>query len=370
MKILQVNDSLRILGGAEQYLIDSSAALEKRGHKVFLSQEKDDLASLVKKEKIDVAILHNVFKIDIYKRLPNLLPTVRYVHDHRTYSPGSSRMHFASNEICLSPLNLGHYLLYAYTQRCMSRNPWKIFSLVFQRRTLLKLHNGLAKVMANSEFVKDLLFLNGINEELLEVIHPSINKPKVSKNLQVEKPVVLFAGRLFIEKGVEYLLAAMVNINKAEAWIVGSGWDEERLKKMTVELKLTDRVKFFGFVEPKELGKFYQAATVGVVPSIWPEPFGLSGIAFYSFGKPVVAFDVGGVKEWLDDGETGFLVRRLDVGGLTKAINTLLYDRQKRGRLGQNAQKSFEENFSMDKHLDKLEKILAEVVSKKHENRH
>lgn len=363
MKILIVNEKISSEGGAEQYMFDVFRGLEKRGHQVLLKADQEDITLFVKKEKPAVVYLQNVFRNDLYIELPKLVPTIHYVHDHRTYSPGPARMHFQKNEICVAPLSLFHSLIFAYTQKCMSRNPFKIFNLVLDRTELLRLHNNLKKVLANSHYVKKLLVLNGVKEDLVDVLPPAIYAPKTTEKMEIEKPVILFAGRLFVEKGAEYLIRAMSSIEGAQAWILGNGWDEERLKNLTKELNLEDKVRFFGWVDSTEIGRYYPASTIGVVPSIWPEPFGLSGIAFMSFGKPVVAFDVGGVRDWLRNGETGFLVKRADIRGLAQKINLLLNDSKLASRLGEKGREVFEQNFSMTKHLDRLEKIFEEAIS-------
>ena len=67
---------------------------------------------------------------------------------------------------------------------------------------------------------------------------------------------------------------------------------------------------------------------------MYPEAFGIVGIEAMSLGKPVVAFDVGGVSSWLEHEKTGFLLNDRDVNGMTTAIQTLLTDEACRERMG------------------------------------
>lgn len=362
MKILMINDSLKPSGGAEEVFLDEAAGLEKRGHQIILRDEQNLHLGSFASETFDLISLHNVFDPDLYEKLVSIAPTIHYVHDHRTYSVGSSRYHFRSNEICTAPLGLTHNLSYAYLEKCASRNLLKLITETFRKKRLLKIHNQLKKVIANSNYVKDQLVKNGVNKDLIEVVYPSRAEYRVEGQVTTDKPVVLFAGRLFVEKGAEYAIRAMQKVGNAYLWILGTGWDESRLKTMVKELNLETKVKFLGWLDKKEIGKIYEAATVGVVPSIWPEPFGLSGTNFMSLGKPVVGFDSGGIKEWLTDGETGFLVKRLDVQSLASSINTLLEDDTLRKKMGARAKAVFEEKFSLNVHLDKMEQIFSEVV--------
>ncbi len=364
MKILMVNDKLESVGGAEQDFLDEAEGLRNRGHRVTLASESDSsIPNIITKENIELATLHNVFDLDIYTDLIKQVPTVHYIHDHRTYSIGSSRYHFNSNTICEEPLSLVHSLVYAYSQKCASRNPLKTISLFNKKKALVKIHNKLSRVVANSSYVKKLLVKNGVSESKISVVYPAVKIKLSNKKITKDKPVVMFAGRLFIEKGAEYLIRAMEFVEGAEAWVTGDGWDKERLINLTKSLGLEDRVKFLGWVRDDEIGSYYQAADIGVVPSIWPEPFGLSGVNFMSFGKPVVGFDSGAISEWLVNDKTGYLVERLDYKALAGKINELLSDSKIAKTFGENGRQEYGKRFSPEVHLNNIERIYKDVLS-------
>lgn len=375
-----INEKYETDGGSEQYLFDLCSGLEKRGHEVVIiyndkeqnytedrktyfvsSLEVGKVTEIVREIKPDIINLQNVFENALYEELPKIAPTVRYIHDNRTYSPGSSSMHFRSNSICEHPISWLHHPLYAFLEKCMSRNPIKILKIISKRKKLLSLQNNLEKILVNSSYVKKRLIQNGVIEDLIEVLPPFINIPKTSSlKLNTHKPVVLFIGRLFVEKGVEYAIKAMKEVD-GELWVLGVGWDSERLKKLTQDLNLSTRVRFFGWVNKDQLSSYIEACSVLVFPSIWPEPFGLSGVAAMSFGKPVVAFDVGGVKDWLKDTETGFLVKRKDERELSKKINLLIKDKKLSKKMGEKGRNLVESKFSMARHLDRLEEIYLQA---------
>ena len=71
--------------------------------------------------------------------------------------------------------------------------------------------------------------------------------------------------------------------------------------QLASKLKISDRVVFTGRVDHEKLESYYAAARLVVVPSRWPEPFGMVGIEAMARGRPVVAFDTGGIGDWLED---------------------------------------------------------------------
>lgn len=377
MRILFINEKFAVSGGSEQYLFDVVSALRKKGHKtaiIYNDREQDQLEDtyyvpdletdrvikLALELKPEVIDLQNVFNNDLYRELPKIAPTVRFIHDHRSYSPGSSSMHFISNTICEAPLSWFHQPFFAYLEKCMSRNPLKIMTLISKRQELLKLQNSLKKIMVNSNYVRNRLIQNGAKESLIEVVPLFVDIPKSTLKLHSQKNVILYIGRLFVEKGVDYAIEAMKEVD-AELWILGEGWDEERLKRLTKEKNLEGKVRFFGWVSYKTLSAYLEVCKLVVVPSIWPEPFGLSGLMAMSYSKPVVAFDVGGIKDWLKNGEVGFLVPRLDTRGLAQKFNLLIRDGNLNKKMGSKAKKWVGSHFTKEKHIDNLIRIFKEA---------
>jgi glycosyltransferase involved in cell wall biosynthesis len=102
-----------------------------------------------------------------------------------------------------------------------------------------------------------------------------------------------------------------------------------------------------------------------VIPSLIPEAFGLVGIEAMTFGKPVVAFDSGGIREWLIDGETGFLVKRGDIRGLGDRISQLLKEESLAREMGKKGKERVEKFYRKDIHLKKLLAIYEEVINKR-----
>ena len=171
---------------------------------------------------------------------------------------------------------------------------------------------------------------------------------------------MLFVGRIVPEKGLAHLLQAMTRMNVPARLIVnGDGPERLPMESLVRQLGLEERVEFIGWTAPDGLRASYAAADVVVVPSLWPEPFGLVGIEAMAHGKPVVAFRSGAIPEWLDDGTTGYAVATGDVDGLARRLDELIGDRGLRAGMGRAARARAMRDFSRVRHLATMREAIA-----------
>jgi glycosyltransferase involved in cell wall biosynthesis len=147
---------------------------------------------------------------------------------------------------------------------------------------------------------------------------------------EAEPPEVLYAGRLSEEKGVLELAAAADGMNLV---VVGDGPLRSRVPAAR------------GFVAHHELQAFYARAAIVACPSR-REGFGVACLEAMANARPVVAGDVGGLRDLVVDGETGYLVPPRDVGALRTSLERLLRDRELRRRLGVAGRERARTHFS------------------------
>jgi glycosyltransferase involved in cell wall biosynthesis len=110
-------------------------------------------------------------------------------------------------------------------------------------------------------------------------------------------------------------------------------------------------------VDPPTRTMLFGRARLLVVPSVWPEPFGLVGLEAAACGVPAVAFDVGGIGEWLTDGVNGRMVAAGDTAAMGDAIASLLSDRARRMRFADGA-RAAATRLSPEAHFSRLEAVL------------
>jgi glycosyltransferase involved in cell wall biosynthesis len=219
-----------------------------------------------------------------------------------------------------------------------------------------RVHRGVTAFQVASRFVKQAMVAFGYDADRIAV-NPYFTRVPPEPAEASRDRSVLFVGRLEPAKGLECLLDILGLLREEfQATVVGEGSAdyEASLRQRVRSRGLSGKVEFAGRVDNDRLDAYYRAAAVVVVPSLWPEPFGIVGIEAMAHSRPVVAFDVGGISEWLEDGGTGYLVARGDIGGLAGKIDLLLGDRALRERLGRRGHETAGRLFTWERHRERL----------------
>jgi glycosyltransferase involved in cell wall biosynthesis len=166
---------------------------------------------------------------------------------------------------------------------------------------------------------------------------------------------VLFAGRLSIEKGVDTLIRASALVPFLPVKIAGKGPDEERLKHLARTIGAVN-VSFLGFVAPSELNGIRAKADAVINSSIWYENSPLTVLEAMGQGIPVIASNIGGVPELIENGEEGWLVPPKDVDAWAEALRVLVRTPlEVRREMGLKGMQRIREHHGWAEHLKKLE---------------
>jgi glycosyltransferase involved in cell wall biosynthesis len=183
---------------------------------------------------------------------------------------------------------------------------------------------------------KIVLIKNGIN---FDVFDSEVSKKEGREKLGIDSsvPVVGSVARLHRQKGLPYLFQAAKKIKESmpetAVWIVGGGSLKTKLQELGKRLDLEDTVHLLG--ERKDVAQLLSRFDVFVLPSLWEGlPYSLLEAA--ALAKPVVATDINGVREIVQNGKTGLLVPAKDPEQLAQAIVRLLQEREYAATLGQN----------------------------------
>ena len=171
---------------------------------------------------------------------------------------------------------------------------------------------------------------------------------------------LLFVGRLNEIKGLNYLLAALSKIesDKIELWLVGDGPEKRNLEKITADLNIQDKVKFFGvIIEREELRRIYQSADVFVLPSL-SEGMSNTILEAMACGLPIITTGTGGTRELIKN--NGFIVPIKDPESIKNAIAQYLEDKKLKVQHGRKS-REIAEGLSWEKVAKKYSEIYEMV---------
>lgn len=221
--------------------------------------------------------------------------------------------------------------------------------------------------MVGSESAKSDISRLGIPRNNVTVVPHGVIVKKPSRLPKKEKiPTILYLGALTRDKGIEdaiktfSILAAYGNF---QFWIIGKAETVSyfnRVKRLVAELKLKEKVKFWGFVSDEKKFKLLAKAHVLINPSV-REGWGLVNIEANAVGTPVVAYKSPGLVDSVKDGESGIICKMNTPEELAYEVLSLLKDKEKYEKLIVTA-KRWSSNFSWDKSkklsLDLIEKVV------------
>jgi glycosyltransferase involved in cell wall biosynthesis len=159
---------------------------------------------------------------------------------------------------------------------------------------------------------------------------------------------LLFVGRLNAQKGIQLLLRAVTEMRGQRTLdVVGDGPDSEALRALAASLGITDRVVWHGTLPQDRLPPLYRRAAALVVPSR-DEGLGLVAVEAQLCETPVVAFASGGLRDVVDDGTTGVLVKEFTAGALARAVDELLESLPRARELGKAGRRAALAVFAPD----------------------
>lgn len=209
---------------------------------------------------------------------------------------------------------------------------------------------------------------NSIDVKLIQRTIAAVDVKELKEMLSIQEdvPVIGAISRLRYEKGIDLLIEAFNNLARegaqAHLLIVGSGPDENLLKQRVEDYGLGSRVTFYGEAEWGRAMQLMGIMDMVIVPSRF-EGFGLTAAEAMAAGKPVVASDSTGLKEVINDGETGILFPVDDVSALVNALQKLIMDLDLRHRFGSAAEKRIKEHFSLEIFTRKIQALYSHYLS-------
>jgi glycosyltransferase involved in cell wall biosynthesis len=389
MRVLLANDGFGDAGGVQSYLDRIVAGLAARGHAVAIlhrdakpapfaaaatygfeqfsvAGDVDAAFEQVRRWAPDMCFSHNMDRLDVEHRLVNDYPVVKFMHGYLgTCIGGQKRFGFPVLQPCDRAFGAACLALYG-PRHCGELNAAKFVAHYRWARAQHDVFARYRALVVASEHMKREFIQNGVDAASVHVnpLFPTHDyAPAVGPPL--ERLSVAFLGRMTVLKGGDLLVRAVadasVRLGRAVSLIaIGDGPQRSRWKALAADLRVDAR--FPGWLKGNDRWDWIRGATLAAVPSTWPEPFGLVGLEAAALGVPAIAFDVGGIREWLRPGINGFLVpanppraegfARVLVEALSRPIELTAM----RSRAVAVARE-----MSLERHIDRLEEIFAAV---------
>lgn len=174
--------------------------------------------------------------------------------------------------------------------------------------------------------------------------------------LKPNDKVIITVSRLVEKNGIEDLIEAVDKLS-IKLLIIGSGPLEKKLKEQVTRRNLQEKVLFLGSVPYDELPKYYSLADVFVRPSL-SEGLGSAFLEAMAAGVPIIGTAIGGIPDFLKDGETGLFCQPKNPQSIAEKIKLLLTDEDLRKKLITNGRKLIEEEYTWNIIASKMEKIF------------
>jgi glycosyltransferase involved in cell wall biosynthesis len=198
--------------------------------------------------------------------------------------------------------------------------------------------------------MRNELLKNGVAENKISLLSPYVDAVETAETQPSGKLKILFASQHVASKGLHLLFESLTKVKSDfELTILGEGSRTPFYKDLAKEFGIAKKTIFAGFVNNPE--DFYKRTDVAVFPSMWQEPFGLVGIEAMAYARPVVAFDVGGVRQWLIDGKNGIIVPERNTTLFAEALDKLAQNPSLVKSLGENGRDFVHANFTRENFL-------------------
>ncbi len=205
-------------------------------------------------------------------------------------------------------------------------------------------------------------FFSGIVEENKIVVFPDSIRilPAVEKKYGQRR--ILFLGRLCRAKGIEELLEASEELVKKYPDMklyLGGIWEEKELKELAA--RHSSHIVDLGWITGEEKSRYLTESDIFVLPSYF-EGQSVSILEAMAYSCAIVASNVGGIPQMIEDEKTGILVLPENVRSLKEGLEKALGDAEICARMGANARQKVEEGFSIEKNMEKLLEIYETVL--------
>lgn len=340
-----MNKFARVTGGADRHCLELAAALRARGHDVaFLSTahpenvesdgrfvrcsvlgtEREGLSAGQRAEIVTTALWSRRAAGAMRSLIRSFRPDV--VHSHKLYPQLSASPLAVAHWHRVPVVQTAHDYEFTNASPLEHRRGWvdrdetsgsarALNSILFlEKRSIHRA--SVTRWIAVSRYVQAQLAEGGIRSTVLPNFVPAGGSVPTWK----DRDGLVFVGKLSEEKGIAHVLRLAERMPGVRIRIAGDGIEREQVIRAA---ETTPTIEYLGRLSPDEVGQVLGRARVALVPSLWQEPGALSVLEAMAAGTPVIAYDVGGIAEYVGDSGAGVVIPP-SVDGLESACRELL----------------------------------------------
>lgn len=344
-------------GGAEVYIHEVAKRLVKDGHLVSLFCGNDGVCQ--KNETVDgIQVIRRggfyfVYLWAFFYYLIQFRGRYDVIIDCENGIPFFTPLYTKKKIFCLV-----FHIHQEVFRRSLSK-PLSFLALILENRLMPWVYKNI-KFITISRSSKTEMKKIGLGSAGIEVIYPGINWQEVRVGIRSKTPLILYLGRLKYYKSLNILIRAakkvLEKIPQAEFVIAGDGEEKNGLQKLAKRLGIENKITFTGKVSEEGKIKLYQRAWLFVNPSFM-EGWGITSIEANAFGIPVIASNIPGLRDSVQNPHSGYIVPYGNINAFADCIYLLLKDKKIREYMSGKAIQ-WAKRFSWEKSAERFTRIL------------
>lgn len=403
MKILSINKFYYLRGGSETYFFSLNSMLAEKGHEIIPFSMKDSrnvstpyeeyfidninynkadflknlrnafsaiysfnaktkIKRLLNDTKPDLAHFHlfqHQLSPSILKAVHDFgLPIVNTVHDLKPLCPNYKML----NKGAICEKCKRHKYFHCVSNKCIkgSFSGSMTACLEAYLNWIIGSYKNIDAFIAPSNFLRNKFIEYGYSPEKLFYI-PNYVKSELFEPCYSSGNYFIFFGRLIEEKGIETLIKAMRQVKGTDLYIIGDGPLKDSLNTLINNYGLTN-VKIIGHQTGRALKDLIENCKFSIMPSEWYENSPFAVLESMACGKPVIASDIGGLPEIVDNNRTGLLFSPCNHDELAEKINSLIDDSHRLISMGKEGREDVNRKFNEKLHYEKINQLYEKLL--------
>ena len=362
MRVLFYNDNFSMLGGAETYWHNCSLALNEQG---IITKQIAFNYSEILKNRLNIIRKIQQYYLSVFpqkvvmnrfeKIIQEFQPDLIHLNKNCLFTTSIHKVLHKLNIPSILTIHDYYSVYFSSSIKGLIKN--KIHYPIPQKLNFIIPSYSLYKSLASKSRER----LHHI-PHFVDTADWPFNQARRVKPLQL-----LFVGRIEKAKGIYVLLDAIQYLkkwkNEIQLVCIGDGQEMSSFKKSIVKRGLENNIRLLGFQSWEIVQTYFSESAILLFSSIKRELFGLVGIEGQACGIPVIASDIGGVREWCIHNETGILVPPNQADRLAEAIRKLLESPSSQALLSEKAYQFVKNRFCKSKAIEQLIALYTDILN-------